>query len=532
VGENGAGKSTLMKVLAGIERPDEGELLLHGVPVRFDGPADAIAAGVAMIHQELNLVDELSVADNILLGRERTNAGFVRRAETLSLAREALALVGAGGIDPRARVGSLAVAKRQLVEIAKACAGAGGDSARGAGAAEAGTLQTNAGGSATHARPTRGPVLIMDEPTAVLTRSESEALFALIGRLRERGVTILYISHTLGDVLRLCERVTVLRDGAVVDTVPSAGTSERDLARLMVGRDLPPARGAGVAHAGDVSGAGGAAPPRPLFELRAVSVPGWATDVSLAIAAGEVLGLAGLVGAGRTELAEGLVGVRPRTGEVLLDGAPLRARTPRQSADAGVAYLSEDRRNLGLILPMGIAENTTLVSLARYARPFIRRADEDASVRTHRAAMSIKMGRERDAVGTLSGGNQQKVALAKWLETSPRVLILDEPTRGVDIGARGEIHALVRRLVEARVPDASAERGDGVAGLTEPQPTRCALVISSDMADLLGVCDRVAVMRGGRLVGILGPDPAEITEERIMYLAAGVDAASEAHAHG
>lgn len=460
VGENGAGKSTLMRILSGLQIPTSGDLLIDGQPVEIRSPADALKHGIAMIHQELNLVDELSVADNIFLGREWTRMGFVDRRRTVEAAREVLQSFGCT-IDPKARTGSLSIAQQQLVEIAKA-------------------LSQNA------------RLLIMDEPTAVLTAAESRKLFDLIADLRQRGITVVYISHILPEVLSICDRITVLRDGEVVTTLEPERvkqTTELQLAGLMVGRQL-------ADHY----------PPRPsgsdevVLRVEHLSVPGLVENVSFEVRRGEILGFAGLVGAGRTEMAEAIVGLRRRSGGVIrLFGREVAIRDVRDAVKLGMAYLSEDRKAAGLTLGMSIVHNTTLVSLKKYSRGVIDRRAEVRSASHHAQQLRTRYGRLSDPVATLSGGNQQKVALAKWLEIAPQVLIIDEPTRGVDIGAKEEIYRLIRQLTD-----------EGMA----------CIMISSEMNELLGMATRIAVMRDGHLVAIL--DGATATEEQIMQHAAGV----------
>ena len=474
VGENGAGKSTLMKILAGIEAPTRGELRIDGKPATLRSPADAQRLGIAMIHQELNLVDDLTVADNIFLGRERTRPGalrpFIDAARTHDESARWLAELSAD-IDPGALVRRLSIAEKQLVEIAKALS----CSAR---------------------------VLIMDEPTAVLTAKETTALLALIRRLRERGVAIVYISHLLGEVLAVCDRISVLRDGRVVaQTTPrelGAGhAGEAKLAGLMVGREMKDHFPARVAPGSDV-----------VMRVSGISVEDRVYNASFELRDREILGLAGLVGAGRTELCEAIVGLRRwrasagergAPGGVVLHGESIHPRNPREAANAGIAYLSEDRKGAGLVLGMGVAENTTLANLCEFGRVFVNRRREDHATREHVTSLAIRVSRIRDNVATLSGGNQQKVALAKWLRPRPRVLILDEPTRGVDIGAKEEIYKLIQRLT-----------AEGMA----------CLVVSSEINELLGLCHRIAVVRRGRIVATL--DAAASTEEDIMYHAAGV----------
>jgi len=459
IGENGAGKSTLMRILCGVKTPSTGELLLRGEPVRLDGPADAQRRGISMIHQELNVVGELSVAENILLGHEPVAGGLIRRAQMEAKARELLDGIGCR-IDPRRLVKHLSIAEQQMVEIAKALS---------------------------H----QAEVLIMDEPTAVLTQHEVGLLMTLIRDLRRRGTAIVYISHILPEVLAICDRVTVLRDGAVVHTYESlAGVTEHDLANQMVGREMSdqfPER----PRAGE----------EVVFAARDITVPGRVERVSFSVRQGEIFGFAGLIGAGRTELGEAIAGLRKRTaGSVTVKGREIRARDPREAVREGIAYLSEDRRGSGLVLGMNITENTTLANLRAYSGLLVHAAEERVAAERHVRDLGTRIGRLSEDIATLSGGNQQKVALAKWLDTKPQVLILDEPTRGIDVGAKAEIYRLIHRLT--------------VEGMI-------CLVISSEINELLGLCHRIAVMRGGELRGVL--DGTTATDRDVMRVAAGVE---------
>ena len=459
IGENGAGKSTLMKILAGIQPPDEGSLSLDGSSYRPRNVNDASRAGVVMIHQELNLVDDLSVAENIMLGREARRFGILDLRSMRVESARILAEIGAT-IDPRVRVGDLPVAQQQLVEIAKALS-----------------------------QETR--VLILDEPTAVLSERETTLLFRLIRRLRERGVAIVYISHLLPEILDLCDRITVLRDGRVVAETTPAESDPDHLASLMVGRELV-----------DVY------PPRSSIEcdtrrltVRGLSVPGHASAVDFDIAPGEIVGLAGLVGSGRTEVAEAIVGLRPITaGEIRLDDEPVRFRSTRDALDRGVAYVSEDRKGRGILVDLSCVENTTLPNLAAYGKVVPRRRRERAATEAWIERLDIRCPDPRSPIRTLSGGNQQKFAVASRLDSEPSVILLDEPTRGVDVGAKRELYHLIAGL---------AERG------------LACLMISSELPELIGLCHRIVVMQQGRVAGVV--DGPTATEESIMRLAAGVE---------
>ena len=466
IGENGAGKSTLMNILAGVHQPTSGTVVYQGKELRLADPGDAMSRGIVMIHQELNLVDELSVRDNILLGREPTRLGFLSRKTSRRQAKDAIDRLGQGvGLDPAARVGSLSIARQQMVEIAKA-------------------LSQDA------------QLLIMDEPTAVLGGRDTATLFDLIRQLQAGGVTILYTSHHLREILQLCDRCTVLRDGQHVQTLEPddlQNSDERKLATLMVGRPMQDHFPPRLPLPHDSTD-------RPRLTVSHLSIPHLLHDISLHIRPGEILGLAGLIGAGRTELAQAIVGLRkPSTGTIEIDGTPATIRSVRDAARLGLAYLSEDRKAAGLTLPMSITHNTTLASLPKHGRLFPSPRSERQATQHQRDRLRIKLASPRDPVTTLSGGNQQKVALAKWLETAPKILLLDEPTRGVDIGAKEEIYRQIQSLTQ-----------DGLA----------VLLISSELNELLGLAHRILVMRKGHLVGELAAEQA--TEDSIMQLAAGV----------
>jgi ribose transport system ATP-binding protein len=463
VGENGAGKSTLMKILAGVYQPDEGEILLDGQPLRLEGVRDALARGIVLIHQELNLAGPLSVTANLFLGRERLRGGVLGWLDRPAMAREAQALLARVGLDvPLTRpVADLPIGQQQLVEVARALA--------------------------LDAR-----ILIMDEPTSSLSQSETDRLYEVIADLKRAGVAVLYISHRLAEVRAVADRVTVLRDGKNAGELSREQISHAAIVRLMVGRDLRqfyarqhPAR-----------------PDAPVrLELRNVRYAGGpATPVSFAVRGGEVVGLAGLVGAGRTELAEALFGVRHVTeGEVLIDGKPARIRSPRQAVARGLLLAPEDRRLHGLILADSVEDNLSLPNLDRLSTAgLVSHRREAVLAQDTVTKLRVKTPRLRQPVGLLSGGNQQKVVFGKWLARGPKVLILDEPTRGVDVGSKAEIYALMDQLA-----------GAGVA----------ILMISSDLEEVLGMSDRVLVLHEGHLAGEL--PRAGLSEEAVMHLATG-----------
>jgi ABC-type sugar transport system ATPase subunit len=466
-GENGAGKSTLGKLLAGIHAPDEGQLRLFGEAVRFARPADARRAGVSMVHQELAFADNLSIAENLCLSRLPRRRGFVDRTEMAAQARRLLEAIGVdarpgGALDVHRPVAALTVGEQQLVQIA----GAVGAGAR---------------------------VIVFDEPTSSLTRREAERLFALVDRLKTQGVTMLYVTHRIPEIYRLCERVTVLRDGRHVISRPTAGLTEPELVRAMIGRDLPPATSA-------------ERPPGPVrLAVQRLSSPGRFADVSFELRAGEILGLAGLVGAGRTEILKTLFGLdRHFTGEIRVDGAPVdrrRLRGPEAARALGLGLVPEDRKRQGLVPGLTARENLTLPLLGAPALArggFIRRGAERSLAAGLFQQVRLRPSAIEAPVLGLSGGNQQKVVLARWLATGCRILLLDEPTRGVDVGAKAEVHALI---------DALAAEGTAV------------LLVSSELSELLALSHRILVLREGRLAGALAR--AEASEETVMRLMMG-----------
>ena len=458
IGENGAGKSTLMRLLAGHLPASRGTVAMDGRPVTFGGPVDAESHGIVLVHQEILLAPHLTVAQNIFMGREIRRFGVVDDRAMNRRSAEAVAKLGAA-IDPRTLISRLSIAQRQLVQIARA-------------------LQV----------PHR--VVIFDEPTAALTGHETEALLRVIRDLRAAGAAVLYISHRLPEVAAIADRVTVLRDGKGIATRDAASLTPLEMAHLMVGRDMEhlyPPRGEG----GDGA---------PLLEVRNLDVHGYAQGASFTLRPGEIVGFAGLIGAGRTELMEGLVGLRPASGEILLDGTPRRFATVRDSMAAGLIYLSEDRKGKGLLLGQTLRVNLTLAALQRFCRgPLIDRGREEAALDTAIGVFDIRARRRTMLAGQLSGGNQQKLLLGKMMLLEPRIVIIDEPTRGIDIGTKEQIYRFVAAL---------AAEGKGV------------IVVSSEMQELLGLCHRILVMRGGRIVGEVAGDA--MSEAAIVVHATGV----------
>jgi ribose transport system ATP-binding protein len=461
VGENGAGKSTLMKVLGGVIGPDSGTIRTEGVERRALSVKDALAAGIAFVHQELNLFENLDVAANIYIGREVLTGGLLRLVDNKALHDGVRPFLDRLGCDfgADAMVEDLSLAQRQLVEIAKA-------------------LSLDA------------RLVIMDEPTSSLTITETERLLRVIAGLKADGVAVIFISHRLAEVERCADRVVVLRDGRVAGRLERSQISHAAMIRLMIGRELKgnyraPARPSG-------------AEALQLRDVRTSTYPDHSVD--LAVREGEILGLAGLVGSGRTELARAVFGIDALVGgSVQVDGAPLATATPRAAIERGLYFVPEDRKRSGLLLDVSISENISLPNLRAYARRMIvSLAAERRNAEKQKKDLSIRAPDVDTAAGLLSGGNQQKVVLAKWLSMSPRVIILDEPTRGVDVGSKNDIYALLRTLADS-----------GVA----------ILMISSDMEEVIGVCDRIAVMREGRISGQL--ERPQFSEHNVLHLAVG-----------
>jgi ribose transport system ATP-binding protein len=465
MGENGAGKSTLVKILSGAYLPDAGaEIRIDGKPVHIDGPLSAKAHGIAIIYQELALSPNLTVAENIYLGREPRRGMAIDRPGMVAGCRDVLSSLGAS-FGPRTLVGDLSIAEQQMVEVARAVHA--------------------------HSR-----ILVMDEPTTALSNRETQRLFDLIQKLKAEGLAIIYISHRMAEVYELAERVSVLRDGGYVGTLAKSEIKPESIVRMMVGRDLSSFYK--KEHHGSSTG-------RAVLEVENLADGRRVKHASFTLHAGEVLGLAGLVGAGRTELARVIYGADPRTaGTVKLDGKEVAFATPGEAIDGGIVYLTEDRKAQGLFLDMTCGDNINLGVIGRDAKwgGWLDLARAKRRSLAAISSLSIRVNGPEIPVGTLSGGNQQKVLLSRLLETQPRVLILDEPTRGVDIGAKSEIYRIIDEL---------AKGGAAV------------LVISSELPEVVGIADRVVAMREGETVGeVGGTSGVPITEETIMALATGV----------
>ena len=453
VGENGAGKSTLIKILAGIYQPNKGEIILDGKPCRFNSPIEARRAGISVVHQEIKLAEPLSVAENMFLGNVQLKNGLVDWKGMRRRAREIVEDLGMD-IDINAQVSSLTVAKKQIVEIM-------------------------------HAINNNSRILIMDEPSAVLTDRELEVMFRIVKQLRDEGITIIYISHRLDEIFGLCSNVSVLRDGCHIDTIPVASVDRQGLINMMVGREM------GQEYPKEVGNVGGT-----ILEVKNLS-RGILQDISFEVKSGEVFGISGLVGAGRTELARAILGIdKPESGEVYVRGKKVHYRTFADAIRDGLGLIPEDRKLQGLVQIMSVKRNTTLVNMKRVLRAgVISSSLEEKLSKEYADKLHVVTPSMETEVQYLSGGNQQKVVIAKWLFQNSEILFLDDPTRGIDVGAKAEIYRLINRM---------AKEGKTI------------IMISSEMPELLGMCDRIMVMHEGHKMGEL--NAAEATQEKIMAL--------------
>ena len=457
MGENGAGKSTLMKILMGIYTADEGSMKMHGRPMVNKGPKDAMQHGISMIHQELNPVRDMMVFENVFMGREpRTAMRRVDKRRMIAETRRLLADLNIA-IDALAYMRDLSVAQCQLIEIVKAIS-------------------------------VGAKVIIMDEPTSAITDREVDTLFEQIARLRQQGVAMIYISHKMDEIFRICDRITVLRDGQFIGCDEARNLGQQTLIRMMVGRDITDVFPKADAEIGEV-----------ILEAKDIQLGCKVRDVSFQLRRGEVLGIAGLVGAGRSELVETIFGIRHKTGgQIFKNGRELRITHPRHAIQNGIALITEDRKTTGLDLIASVQDNITMASLGRVSRGgLLHKNQEKKAARRYIQALRVKAPDEKVLAGNLSGGNQQKVVIAKWLMTEPDVIILDEPTRGIDVGAKRDIYLLIGEFVK---------QGKAV------------IMISSEIPEIMGLSDRVLVMAGGRLTGELTRE--EFSQERIMTYAA------------
>lgn len=458
VGENGAGKSTLMKILAGINSPDSGSIILDGEVVEIGSPRKAQSLGISMIHQELALIPYLTIGQNILLGREphKNIKAFIDWKELYNLAKVQLSRLDMD-IDPKTLVVDIPIAQQQMVEVAKA-------------------LSINA------------KIIVMDEPTSALTNKETKILFRVMRHLKDQGITILYISHRLEEVFEIADRVTVLRDGSHISTSLIADITTDDIVKMMVGREL-----------GDLYSKKASPQSEHILEVKGLCSGKSLKNISFYLNKGEVLGISGLIGAGRTELARAIFGIDPfDQGEIFIDGKSVKIRSPREAISMGIGFLTEDRKEQGLFLGMSVRENITIGVLKEFSFlgfPFFMKLKVLAE--KYIKQMNIRTPGINQKVKNLSGGNQQKVLIARWLNLNPRVLILDEPTRGIDVGAKAEIYTLIDRL---------AQDGVGI------------ILISSELPEIIGISDRVIVLRQGSITGEFTRD--ELTQDKIMQCAA------------
>ena len=458
MGENGAGKSTLMKILTGVYERDAGTVLVDGQEVVYHNPQEAEKAGIVFIYQELNVLRDLTVEENMFLGKEIRNAfGVCDKNAMRQKVREVLDMLGVS-IPAGKNMGELSVGQQQMIEIAKA-------------------LMADA------------KVIIMDEPTAALTQTETEVLFRVARQLRDQGVSIIYISHRMEEIFELCDTITVLRDGQYIDTKRIADTDMSDVIRMMIGREIGERFPARDVETGEV-----------LFEVKNLSCPGVFRDISFQVHAGEVLGVAGLMGAGRTEIMQAVFGNMPHTtGEICINGVPVRIKSPMDAIRHGIGFITEDRKTEGLMLEDSIAKNISIANLNRISHNgVLSGAEEKTLIQNAIETLRIKCTGGEHLCGNLSGGNQQKVVFSKWISTDPKILILDEPTRGVDIGAKKEIYGIINEL---------AAKGVAI------------IMVSSELPEVLGMSDRILVIHEGMVGGVIDIDQA--TQESVMVLATG-----------
>ena len=455
VGENGAGKSTLMKILSGVYKKDAGEILLDGKPVEISGPLHARQLGISIIYQELNVLNNMNITENIFVGREKKKNGFVDKKLQHEEARLLLSRVGLE-VDPHTRTGRLSTAQKQMVEVAKALS--------------------------THAR-----MIIMDEPTSSLTDKETEMLFGIIRKLRDDGVAIVFISHRMNEIFEISDRIAVMRDGQMIQTMDAAEATEQKVIAAMVGRDVNNLFVKEPAPIGEVA-----------LEVKNLSTKHFLKDISFNVRAGEIVGFAGLVGAGRSEVMRAVFGIDPReTGEILVRGRPVNIRSTVDALRAGLGFVPEDRKEQGLILKMSVQHNASIAALPSVSKGgFLDKKRERRLAGEYIDKLRVKTPSQEQRVMNLSGGNQQKVVIAKWMATHPSVLILDEPTRGIDVGAKKEIHLLMSELV-----------AQGVA----------IIMIFSELPEILGMSDRIYVMHDGRIKGEIAR--GEATQESVMKMA-------------
>ncbi len=456
LGENGAGKSTLVKVITGVHQPDTGEIYLNDRRIHLTDPREATTLGISAIYQELSMFPDLDIAENIFVGRRPTRrGGLIDWRKMYRASEELLSSLGVH-LNLKTKARNLSIAQQQMVEIARA-------------------LSVNAS------------ILIMDEPTSALTLSEVADLFQIVRRLREKGTAIVFISHRLEELFEIADRVTVLRDGAYVDTRSMDGVTQDDLIRMMVGRTVTDLFPKQEVAAGEV-----------VLRVKNLTRRGSFEDVSFDLHKGEILGMAGLIGAGRTEVSQALFGVAPaHAGTIEIEGQPLRITSPRQAMDHGLALVPEDRQHHGLVPPMDITDNITLPNLPHFTKAgWLNKKEAQTAAFQAATQLQVKATTVWQKVRELSGGNQQKIVLAKWLSTRPRILILDEPTRGIDVGTKAEVHRLMSELA-----------AEGIA----------ILMISSELPEVLGMSDRILVMHEGKVTGLF--ERSEATQEKIMLAA-------------